>query len=495
MTGMKRTAKRTIHALKARAEHVAGGPARLQVVLLLGSVLGLDAADKAAVSAIAGSLKQAFQIGNTDIGLLVAAVSFVGAIFTIPLGALVDRMNRKRILLVAIAVWTVAMVISGTATSFVHMLVTRIFLGAVTAAAAPSVASLVGDFFPAKARARAYGMVLGGELIGIGVGFFIAGEVSTILDWRWSLYLMGVPSALIGFALWRYLPEPARGGQSWIRLGQEEVDSNRDSGRHQAQNHEAGQTRSGESARAHERVRESGAQPRQELILHENPTDWGLWRSFVYVLRIPTYRLIVMASALGYYFFAGARAFGMIYITGHYGLSRGVTSALVIIIGLGALVGLWLGARLSGWMLDRGWASARVLVPGGALFLMVLFTAPAIWTTNPVLGIGLLTLGTASLAAANPPMDAARLDVVHPRLWGRAEAGRMAVRGGLEGFAPLVFGWMSTWLASGDTGLELTFLIMLVPVLAASALAIPARLAYPRDVVTADASAKAVPAG
>lgn len=119
MADVKRIAKATIRSVKQRAERIAGGPARLQIVLLLGAVLGLDAADKAAVSAIADSLKQAFQIGNTEIGLLIAAVSFVGAIFTLPLGSLVDRINRKRILVVAIALCTVAMVISGTATSFI----------------------------------------------------------------------------------------------------------------------------------------------------------------------------------------------------------------------------------------------------------------------------------------------------------------------------------------------------------------------------------------
>jgi hypothetical protein len=40
------------------------------------------------------------------------------------------------------------------------------------------------------------------------------------------------------------------------------------------------------------------------------------------------------------------------------------------------------------------------------------------------------------LAAANPPLDAARLDVMPPRLWGRAEGTRSVVRTGLEALAP-----------------------------------------------------------
>ena len=56
-------------------------------------------------------------------------------------------------------------------------------------------------------------MVLAGELVGIGVGFLISGEVSTFLDWRWSFYLMALPSIAVGIVIWLFLPEPDRGGQ------------------------------------------------------------------------------------------------------------------------------------------------------------------------------------------------------------------------------------------------------------------------------------------
>jgi predicted MFS family arabinose efflux permease len=96
---------RVAESAKRKMEQVAGGRARLQVILLLGAVLGLDSADKAACSAVAGDLKNVFQIDNTRIGILIASVSFVGAIFTLPVGALIDRFNRKRILIIAVVLW------------------------------------------------------------------------------------------------------------------------------------------------------------------------------------------------------------------------------------------------------------------------------------------------------------------------------------------------------------------------------------------------------
>ncbi len=211
-----------------KAQDKLGGPARFQIILMLAAILGLDGADKAAVSAVADSLQKVFAIGNTQIGILIAVVSFTGAIATLPIGILVDRINRRRVLIAAIALWSAAMVVSGISQSFMFLLVTRIALGAVTATATPAVASLLGDFFKASERARIYGLVLTGELVGTGIGFFVAGEVSAWLNWRWAFFSLSIPSALLAAAVWKYLPEPARGGQSWLRPGQEEIVTGKD---------------------------------------------------------------------------------------------------------------------------------------------------------------------------------------------------------------------------------------------------------------------------
>ncbi len=489
MTTFSSAVRGTGRQIGERAAEWAGGRARLEVVLLLAAILGLDSAEKAAVSAVAGELKQVFSLTNTDIGILVAATSLVGALFTLPIGTLIDRLNRKMVVLAAIALWTAAVVVSGMASSFAMLLVTRMFLGAVTAAAAPTVASLVGDFFPPEERARIYGAVLSGELVGIGIGFSLSGEIATILGWRWSFYALGVLSAAIGFLIWRFLPEPARGGHGYIRVGQEElISKSQEPAEDEAPNHT-----SNEPDEIRSSIRGAGVRPRRELILRENPASWTIWRTMRYLLRIPTYRLIVIASALGYFFFAGVRAFAMIFIAHQYGLSQGTASVLVFVVGGGALVGVIASGRISKWLFARGWLDARIIVPGVALLLAAVLTAPAIWTHSAVLGFTFLTFSSGFLAAANPPMDAARLDIVHARLWGRAEAGRMALRGLLEGIAPIMFGWVSG-LIGGSRGLDWTFMIMLIPVIAASALAIPARRSYPADVATADASARAIAA-
>jgi hypothetical protein len=101
----------------------------------------------------------------------------------------------------------------------------------------------------------------------------------------------------------------------------------------------------------------------------------------------------------------------------------------------------------------------------------------------------LLTLGAALLGAANPPMDAARLDIIHPALWGRAEAIRTVLRTLGEAGAPVLFGLVSqSVFHGGKHGLEYTFLLFLITLIAAGLLALTAMRTYPRDVATAAAS-------
>ena len=132
-----------------------------------------------------------------------------------------------------------------------------------------------------------------------------------------------------------------------------------------------------------------------------------------------------------------------------------------------------------------------LIVPAVALFVSVPLLGIGFWTTGVWLGLVLMMLGAAAMAAALSPIDAARLDIVHPRLWGRGEAGRMAVRSVFEGGAPLLFGAVSGWLGGGDSGLTWTFLLTLLPLCLAGGFVIPGRRTYPRDVATAAASVDA----
>src|SRR5438876_5514263 len=188
-----------------------GGAERTRVIVLLASVLALSSADATTVGAAATQLRHALHISNTDIGLLVTVTSLIAALASLPFGVLTDRVRRTWTLGAAIVLWGGAMIWSATVSSFGELLLARVFLGGVTAAAGPLVASLVGDYFTAYERGRIYSYILAGELGGAGVGFAVTGDIAT-LSWRAAFVILALPAFALAWLMFR-LPEPARGGR------------------------------------------------------------------------------------------------------------------------------------------------------------------------------------------------------------------------------------------------------------------------------------------
>jgi len=78
------------------------------------------------------------------------------------------------------------------------------------------------------------------------------------------------------------------------------------------------------------------------------------------------------------------------------------------------------------------------------------------------------------------------------QLWGRAEAIRTVLRSLAQALAPLLFGIVSDHVfGGGRTGLQWTFVVMLIPLAGSAALLYRALDTYPRDVASAAASADA----
>jgi predicted MFS family arabinose efflux permease len=416
------------HAARTRLDRLVGGPARRKVVVTLACVLALDSADKATVGVNAEQLQAGLSIGRAQVGLLLTVTSLVGALATLPAGKLVDRVCRTRLLAIAVLCWGGATLLSGFATSYLFLLLTRLALGIVTAVAGPATASLVGDFFPEEDRARIWGYVLSGELIGAGFGFVIAGQFA-VLSWRAPFLALVPPSAGVCWLL-RRLPEPERGG---------------------------------------------GTEARRDA-------DLSLWEAIKYVLRVRTNVVLIVASALGYFFFSGIRGFAVEFAKHHYAVSQSVATSLTLVLGVGALGGVLVGGRLADRLLRRGRTTARVEVSGWAVLAAAIAFVPALITTSVWAAVGLLLVAAAFLGAANPPLDAARLDIIQPWLWGRAEAARTVLRNAADAAAPVLFGVLAESVFGRSTGIEYTFLIALVALFVAAALVLTiGRRTYPAD--------------
>jgi MFS family permease len=464
----------------AALTHALGGRERTRVIVLLASVLAMASADAATVGASAIQLRHDLGINNTDVGLLVTVTSFVAAAATLPFGVLADRVNRTRMLGAAIVLWGAAMVWSATVPSFGHLLLARVFLGAVTAAAGPVVASLVGDWFHSSERGRIYGYIISGELIGAAIGFAVTGGIAT-LSWRAAFVILALPAFVLAWLVF-HLPEPARGGRTPLLSDREPppVDSG-----------DEGDARHTDAQRL---AREHGIEPDPKLVLSEDPTRLNIIAAARYVLSIKTNVALILASACGYYFLSGVQTFGVEFVTKQYDIVQALSTLVLLVVGAAGVVGVIAGGSLGDALLHRGYLNGRILVSAIAATLAVVLFLPAIFTQSPLTALPYISLASLALAAQNPPLDAARLDIVHPLLWGRAEAVRTFVRTIAMAFAPLLFGAVSDYVfGGGRSGLQWTFAVMLLPLAASAFFLFKALGTYPRDVASASAAAARTP--
>jgi MFS family permease len=490
--------RKSASAAIGRLERVAGGAVRMRVVALLATVLALDTADVGTIGAIADKLETALRISNTELGVLVALPTVVTAVATVPVGLLTDRVPRVRLLLIGVLVWSVAEAASGLSQSFTMLLLIRLALGAGTAPAGPTLSSIVGDYFPARERGQIWGLLLAGELAGAGFGFLVAGEFASLGSWRLAFFALAIPSIAVVFAVHRWLPEPARGGASRLERGATEIVT-----RTSARTPEADDVA---PSTAQCKVAEQQVEPDAQLVLDEDPARMGLWQATRYVLRIRTNLILIVASALGYFYFTGVETFGIVFVRGRFVLSQGAAVLVLAALGFAAVLGVIVGGWLSDRLLRDGHLDGRIVVGATAFTAAALLFFPGLMLHSLPASIGCFLLAAVAFGARDAPLDAARLDIMHHRLWGRAEGVRTILRRVTVATAPIVFGVLADQLGRGPavpgangfgaqasaSGMRLTFLVTLVTLAAGGLLTFWAVKSYRRDVATALASEEAV---
>ncbi|HUJ34153.1 MAG TPA: MFS transporter [Solirubrobacteraceae bacterium] len=488
-------------------KHV-GGPARARVILLFGAVLALNGADTATVGAVAPQLEHALHIGNTKIGLLASVSLLVGAVFTIPVGLLVDRFKRMPILAGSIVLWSVASLLSAFAGSYGGLLLTRLLLGAVAASAGPAIASLTGDYFPARERGRVYAFILFGEIAGTAFGFVISGAVASLIDWRAAFVLLAIPGFFLARTLWRTVPEPLRGGQSRLEPGVIDLGEAVAAAHSRAEWEweQDGAPAPAEDDLARQAARERGVAPNPERVLTEDPRQMPLGAAIRYILSVPSNVMLIIGSSLGYFYFAGLSTFAILFVKGHYHANQATAEVVLLALVVGSMIGTLVSGRITDAMVRRGFLEARVWVPAICYGAATVLLIPGVLGSHLTPALWFDVAGASLLSAANPPLDAARLDIMPAGLWGRAESTRTFLRSLAQALAPLVFGGVADLVAgiapqqapigthtggvsaNTATGLEVSFLIMLVALGAAAVFLARARATYAEDVATAGAS-------
>lgn len=157
-----------------------------------------------AVVSITGDL----QLDASSTGIILSAFFLGYAIMQIPGGWLADKFGAKRILLMAVIMWSIFTGLTAIAWSLTAMIVIRFLFGIGEGGFQPASSKIIATIFPKEERGRAMSIMLtSGGIVSLIVPLLAAYLLGTI-GWRMMFIIIGAIGAIIAFLYWKYIKLP-----------------------------------------------------------------------------------------------------------------------------------------------------------------------------------------------------------------------------------------------------------------------------------------------
>ena len=185
--------------------------------------------DRQVLNLLVEPIQQDLQISDTQISFLQGlAFVFTYVTMSVPLGRMVDRFNRVRIMIGGVLVWSATTVACGLSRNYFQLVLARLGVGAGEAALTPAAWSVLSDYFPHDRLSRPISVYLMGPYVGAGLAMIAGAEVlvwtqevealtlplvGAVAPWQFTFVAVGLPGILIA-AMLLSIREPTRKGRS-----------------------------------------------------------------------------------------------------------------------------------------------------------------------------------------------------------------------------------------------------------------------------------------
>ena len=205
---------RTAASDEAAATVTGAPPAAMRyyclVVLML--VTAVSMLDRQIMSILVEPIRKDLGLDDTQMGLLSGvAFALVYATLCLPAARLADRWSRRRMIAIALTVWSSMTMLCGAAANGVQLFMTRFGVGAGEAGGGPAVTALVSDMFPMRQRATAMTVLVLASPLGVTVGLAAGGWALQEFGWRTVFVLAGIPGFILAPLVLFTFPEIQKG--------------------------------------------------------------------------------------------------------------------------------------------------------------------------------------------------------------------------------------------------------------------------------------------
>lgn len=196
--------------------NIAGQPSlvvrRWYALGVLTAVYVSNIADRFVMSTLIEPIKRDLHLSDTAIGFLTGtalAIFYTG--MGIPLGLIADRVDRRRMIALSIALWSMMTAACGAATTFSQLMLARIGVGIGEAGGTPASQSILSDLFPFSQRILATSIFALGAAVGSMFGSNVGGTVADAFGWRVTFLALAVPGIALAVLARFTVREPVRG--------------------------------------------------------------------------------------------------------------------------------------------------------------------------------------------------------------------------------------------------------------------------------------------
>ena len=187
---------------------------KVAVSVVFVAAMFMSIMDATIVNVALPTIGREFSVSPTSVASISIAFLVSLAVFIPASGWLGDRFGGKRVLLAAIAVFTVASALCGLATSLGELVAFRILQGAGGGMLAPVGMAMLYRAFPPAERIRASSILTVPTTFAPALGPVLGGLLVTEASWRWVFYVnlpIGVAAFLFGYLFLEQRAESAPG--------------------------------------------------------------------------------------------------------------------------------------------------------------------------------------------------------------------------------------------------------------------------------------------
>ena len=186
------------------------GLRQLRLIALCIAIMLVEGYDTTVIGYIAPILRQQWHLQPQNLGPLFGMGLFGLGIGSLALGPIADKIGRKTLLVLSVALFGVASLASAFAESLHVLIILRFITGLGLGGAMPNAYTLAAEYSPARLRASLVAPIGCGMAAGGAIGGVFAGNAMQAYGWSIMLTIGGVLPILLVPLLLMWLPESVR---------------------------------------------------------------------------------------------------------------------------------------------------------------------------------------------------------------------------------------------------------------------------------------------